>query len=296
VFEFEGQKIDRPDRPEAGGLVVSNNYFNLMQVHPLRGRLFLEQDGRSGPPTAVVNQSFAAKFWPQGGAVGRRVRIVDEHSAGTWLTVVGVVPDILQNFRQNLERDPLLYLPFAEKPERQTFLVVRTGVRPGTLTDALRREVQKIDPTLPLYDVRTLDEHIAENRLTVSLFGAICSLFAAIATLLAAIGLYAVVAHAVNRRTQEIGLRLALGATHRDIARLVFAQGFRPLVPGLVAGLMLALGVTRVLRTSLMGVSPTDPITFAGTVSVLIAAALLGCAVPARRAIGVDPMAALRQE
>jgi putative ABC transport system permease protein len=295
-FEFEGRSIDRLHRPEAGGLVVSDDYFQLMQVRPLRGRLFVDADGKSQPPAAIINQSFAAKFWPRGEVLGRRVRIVDEHSGGTWLTVVGVVPDILQNFRQNLERDPLIYLPFAQKPQRRTFLVVRATVPPQTLTDAIRREVRKIDAGLALYDVRTLDEHIAENRLTVNLFGAICSVFAGIATLLAATGLYAVIAHAVNRRTQEIGLRLALGATRRDIARLVFGQGIWPLVPGLVAGLALALGVTRLLRIVLVGVSPTDPLTFAGAVSVLIVAALLGCAVPARRAMRVDPIVALREE
>ncbi|HXW55155.1 MAG TPA: ABC transporter permease [Candidatus Cybelea sp.] len=296
AFEFEGRSVNPIDRPEAGGLVVSTDYFELMQVRPLRGRLFLDTDGKSGPPAVIVNQSFAAKFWPLRDVLGGRLRIVDEHSAGTWLTVVGVVPDILQNFPQNLERDPLIYLPFAQRPDRRTLLMVRTSVPPQTVTDAIRREVQKMDAGLPLYDVRTLDEHIAQNRLTVNLFGGICSVFAGIATVLAATGLYAVIAHAVNRRRQEIGLRFALGATRRDIARLVFGQGIRPLVPGLVAGLALALGLTRLLRTLLVGVSPTDPATFAGAVSVLIAAALVGCAVPARRAMRVDPIVALRQE
>jgi ABC-type antimicrobial peptide transport system permease subunit len=114
----------------------------------------------------------------------------------------------------------------------QVFLVARTGVPPATLTDAFRREVQRVDENLPVYDVRTLENRIAEGRLTVSMFGAICTIFALVATLLAAIGLHAVIAHAVSQRTREIGLRMAIGATRRDIVRLVFAQGIRPLVPG----------------------------------------------------------------
>jgi len=142
--------------------------------------------------------------------------------------------------------------------------------------------------------VRTLQNRIAEGRLTVSLFGAICSIFAGVATMLAAIGLYAVIAHAVSQRSREIGLRMAIGASRRDVARLIFAQGIRPLVPGLAVGLLLALAATRLLRVALVGVSPADPLTFVTIVVVLTVAALLGCLAPARRALRVDPVVALR--
>ena len=295
-FQFEGRMDDPAHRPEAGGLVVSNNYFQLMQVQAARGRLFSATDGKSGPPVAIVSQTFAEKFWPNGEALGKRVRVIDDRSQGPWLTVVGVVPDILQNFRDYLKHDPLIYIPFLEIPQRQIFLVARTAVPPANLADTFRREVQELDANLPVYEVRTLENRIAENRLSVSLFGAMCSVFASIATALAAIGLYAVIAHAVNRRTQEIGLRIALGATRRDVFRLVAAQCVRPLLPGVTVGVLLALAATRVLRTALRGVSPSDPVTFAGTLAVLLLAALLGCAVPARRAARVDPMVALRHE
>ncbi|HXN21142.1 MAG TPA: ABC transporter permease [Candidatus Dormibacteraeota bacterium] len=295
-FEFEGRSKDAAQSPEAGGLVVSNNYFQTMQVQPHRGRLFLDADGVAGPPVVVVNESFAAKFWPGEDALGKHTRVMEERLAGPWLTVVGVVPDILQNFRQNLQHDPLIYLPFAKKPQRQIFLVARTGVPSETLADAFRREVQRVDENLAVYDVRTLENRIAESRLTVTLFGAICSIFAGVATMLAAIGLYGVIAHAVSQRRQEIGLRMAIGATRRDIVRLVLAQGIRPLVPGLAIGLLLALTVTRLLRVALVGVSPSDPLTFVGIVFVLMFAAGLGCLIPARRATRVDPMIALRYE
>ena len=295
-FEFEGRTIDPAQPPEGGGLVVSNNYFQTMQVQPRRGRLFLDADGVAGPPVVVVNETFAAKFWPGEDALDKRFRILDDHLPGPWLSVVGVVPDILQNFRQHLQRDPLIYVPYAEKPDRQVFLVARTLVPPATLADAFRREVQRLDENLAVYEVRTLESRIAESRLTVSLFGAICSIFAVVATVLAAIGLYGVIAHAVSRRTQEIGLRMAIGASRRDIVRLVLAQGIRPLVPGLAVGLLLALAASRLLRVALVGVSPNDPATFVGIVIVLTSAVALGCIVPARRASRIDPLIALRYE
>jgi putative ABC transport system permease protein len=295
-FEFEGRTTDPAQPPEGGGLIVSNNYFQTMQVQPRRGRLFLDADGVAGPPVVVVNENFAAKFWPGEDALGKRVRVLEEHFPGPWLTVVGVVPDILQNFRPNLQRDPLIYVPYAEKPDRQVFLVARTLVPPATLADAFRREVQRVDENLAVYEVRTLENRIAESRLTVSLFGAICSIFAGVATVLAAIGLYGVIAHAVSQRTQEIGLRMAVGASRRDIVRLVLTQGIRPLVPGLAIGLLLALAASRLLRVALVGVSPNDPVTFVGIVMVLTSAVALGCIVPARRATRIDPLIALRYE
>jgi predicted permease len=295
-LDLEGRNFDPQQRPEADALIVSNDYFELMQVQAKRGRTFTSSDGEAGPPVAVVNETFAAKYWQEGDALGKRLRLVDGNSEGKWLTVAGVVPDILQNFRNNLEHDPLVYVPFAESPQRQVAVMARTKVPPATLADAVRREVQGIDSNLPAYDMKTLDERIAETRLTVSLFGAICAVFAAIATLLAAVGLYGVMAHAVSRRTQEIGLRMALGARRGAIAKLVVAQCSWPLAVGLAIGLVLAAGASRALGAMLVGVSPNDPLTFAGTVAVLVTAAALGCVVPALRAMRVDPMVALRYE
>jgi putative ABC transport system permease protein len=295
-LEFDSRRNDPAQPPESGGLVVSNDYFQTMQVQPRHGRLFLDTDGVAGPPIAVVNESFVAKFWPGEDPLGKRVRLTEAHLPGPWLTVVGVVPDILQNFRKNLQHDPLVYVPFAEMPERQVFLVARTLVPPATLADAFRREVQRVDENLAVYEVCTLENRIAESRLTVSLFGAMCSIFAGVATVLAAIGLYGVIAHAVSQRTQEIGLRMAIGANRRDIVRLVLAQGIRPLIPGFAIGLLLALAATRLLRVALVGVSPSDPLTFVGIVIVLTSAVALGCLVPARRASRIDPLIALRYE
>ena len=291
--EFQGKTNDSRQLPEIGALIVGNNYFQTLQVGARAGHLFTDSDGTSGPPVVVVNESFAAKFWPNEDALGKRLRLVED-SPGPWLTVVGIVPDILQNFRSNLEHDPALYVPFGEKPERQVYVVARTAVLSATLTSAFRREVQRADANLAAYDIRTLDQRIAENRLGPALFSSMWSIFAAVATILAAIGLYAVVAHAVSQRTREIGLRIALGATRRDIARLVFAQAIRPLAPGLIIGFLLALAAGRILPFVLVGVSSSDPLTFTAILAVLISAAALGCLLPARRATRVDPVSALR--
>jgi ABC-type antimicrobial peptide transport system permease subunit len=159
---------------------------------------------------------------------------------------------------------------------------------------AFRQAVQSLDENLPVYDVHSLDDRIAQKRLDRGIFVALFTIFAGIALLLASVGLYAVVAHSVSQRTREIGLRMAVGGTARDIVRLVFAQGLRQVVIGLIIGLIAAFGVTRVLRAVLVGVSPSDPVTFLAVAVVLMLAGVLGCAIPARRAIRVDPVVALR--
>jgi len=172
--------------------------------------------------------------------------------------------------------------------------VARTRISPTALVKAFRQEVKALDENLPVYDVRSLDDRIAQKRLNTGVFVALFSIFAAIALLLASVGLYAVVAHSVSQRTREIGLRMAVGGTARDIVQLVFAQGLRQVAIGLVIGLIAAFSVTRVLRAVLVGVSPSDPVTFLAVAVVLMLAAVLGCAIPARRAVRVDPVVALR--
>jgi ABC-type antimicrobial peptide transport system permease subunit len=177
---------------------------------------------------------------------------------------------------------------------RQAYLVARTRTPPAALAQAFRIEVQRMDDALPVYEVRSLDNRIAENRLTTSLFGAICTVFAGVALVLASIGLYSVASHSVSQRMQEFGIRLAVGGTGRDILRLVIRQSLRPLLYGLLAGLPLAFAVTQGLRALLAGVSPGDPLTLLAAALVLIVAGVAGCAIPARRAIRVDPVVVLR--
>jgi predicted permease len=295
-YELEGKPPDPAHAPRIGGIVVSPAYFPVMRVRPRLGRVFTDLDGVAGAPVVLVNESFAERFWPRENALGKHLRLVKNLAPQPWLTVIGVLPDILQDFRGPLQHDPLIYLPYAEEPQREMFVVAKTRVPPRTLTDAFRRTVQSIDSNLPVYDVRTLEDRLAQSRLAVNVVGGMFGVFAAIALVLAVVGLYAVVAHSISQRRQEIGVRMAIGGTRPDILRLVYAQAMRPLLFGIAVGLPAAFVVSHVLRIMLVGVSPSDPLTFCTAVLVLAAAGIAGCAIPARRAVRVDPIVALRYE
>jgi putative ABC transport system permease protein len=284
--EVEGARSTPPVRLNA--LVVDENYFDTLAVRMRRGK--------ASQASAIVNESFAAQFWKGEDPIGKRVRRVTEHGVQPWMTVVGVATDVQQNRMSPLERNPLVYLPYDAEPQRSVYVIARTTVPPASLVGAFRRAVQGLDENLPAQDVLALDDFIAHQRLNNTAFGNLFSIFAAIALVLAWVGLYAVVAHAVSRRTQEIGIRMAMGGTRGNIFGLVVKQGMRQVMTGFIVGLPLAILVTRVLSRGLVGVSPTDPATYAGVAIVLGIAGLLGCAIPARRAVRVDPLAALRHE
>jgi predicted permease len=297
AYELEGAPpADSRHRPDTPALIVGADYFRAMQVQPRRGRAFTESDGAAGVPVAIVNQSFASRHWPAEQPLGKRLRLVKANLPQAWLTVVGVVPDILQNNSNWVQRDPILYLPYRQEPQRHLVILARTLVPAASLGDTFRRTVQAVDQDLPVRDVITLEDQLALMHWPVRVFGSMFAIFALMALALASVGLYAVIAHAVSQRTHEIGVRVALGASAGGILRLVLAQGMRQMAIGLAAGLAAALGITRVLSALLVGVSPTDPVTFVTVALVLIASALLGCAIPARRAMLVDPVVALRDE
>ena len=294
-YQFEGQPPADPNHQSfTAGLVVGPDYFRVMQVRARQGRMFSESDGIAGSPAVIVNESFAAKAWPGEKPIGKRLRLVSGPTPQPLLAVVGLVPDIQQNFQRPLERAPMIYLPYAAEPQREMVLVARTTVPPSTLGEPFRGEVQRLDENLPVYEVKTLEEVIALSRGDAGVFVVLFSIFAGVALLLASVGLYAVVAHSVSQRTREIGVRMAMGGTASDIIRLVFWQGMRRIVVGLAIGFPLAGAVTFVLRAVLVGVAPGDPLSLAGAALVLILAGLFGCAIPARRAVRVDPVVALR--
>ena len=297
-YELEhSQPTDEKRRPSLAAVVIGPDYFRVMGLTPLRGRVLTDADGRTGAtPVALVNQRFAQKFWPGDEAVGKRVRIFDGKNADPWLTIVGVVPNILQNDLSVSENDPILYLPYRHKPQRDMSIMARTVVPPGSLGTAFRREVQALDEDMPLYALRTLEERLALNYWAQQVFGTLFAIFAGIALVLASVGLYAVIAHSVSQRTQEIGVRMALGASAPNILQLIFMQGITQLGIGLAVGIAAAFGLTRVLSALLVHVSPTDPATLAMVALVLAAAATLGCLIPARRAMRLDPVLALRHE
>ena len=295
--EPEGAAVSDSNHALPGSaLLVDADYFRTLQIRLRRGRPFTEQDGVAGPGVAIVNETLAARYWPGEDPIGKRLRRIGAAEPQPWLTVVGVAPDNPQNFQRLLEHDALIYLPYAAQRRESVYFLARTAVPPGTLSQAFPRAVQSLDENLPAQEVSALEDRISRKRLDVTAFGMLFSIFAAVALVLACIGLYAVIAHAVSRRTQEIGVRMAMGARRDQIVALVLAQGIRQVAMGLAVGLPLAFAVTRVLRGLLEGVSPGDPWTFAGVIAVLLLAGLLGCGIPATRALRVDPVVALRSE
>jgi predicted permease len=296
-YEFEGvPTVDPHRRPTLSALVIGPDYFRAVGVRPQSGRVFSDADGVSGPPVAIVNQSFAGKFWPGQDPIGKRLRFFIAGAPEPWLQVVGVVPNIVQNDISPRQIDPLIYIPYRQKPQADMAIVARTVVPPGTLATAFRREIQAVDSDLPIYNLWTMQERLERNYWFYRVFGVLFVIFAGIALFLASIGLYAVMAHSVSQRTQEIGVRMAMGATARTILRLLFTQGMLRVAVGVAIGLVGAFAVTRVLKAILVQVAPSDPMTFATASVVLAIAAALGCWIPTRRAMRVDPMVALRHE
>jgi predicted permease len=294
-YELPGAPADEQRRPTLWAVIIGSNYFQTMRAAVLAGREFTSSDVASGVPVVIVNQQFAAATWPGEAPLGKRLRLFDGSTPEAWLTVVGVVSNIVQNDRTGRQTDPLIYVPYRQKPRNMTVLA-RTRVPPATLGTAFRREIQEMDADVPIIGVGTLAARLARNYAGHRLNGALFVMFAAIALLLASIGLYAVVAHSVSQRTQEIGIRTAMGARSRDIVTLVLRQGMLPVSIGLAAGLATALAVMPFLRSQLVGVSPIDPVAFAAADGVLAFAAALGCWIPARRAARVDSVVALRSE
>jgi putative ABC transport system permease protein len=282
-------------RPKLSALKISPAYFRTLKASLLAGREFNDTDVASAVPVAIVNQLLAAEFWPGEDPLGKRLRFFNRNAPGPWLTVVGVVANIIQNDSNRQRFDPVVYMPYRQDPGGGAWVLVRTRVRPESLANAFRGEVRALDSELPLYGPMPIAERM-ERFWDSRFYGGLFLIFAAVALLLASIGLYTVIAHAVSQRTQEIGIRLAIGATGRDILRLVFGQGMIPLGIGMVIGLAASLAVNRVLKSVLVQVSPYDPVTLAIASAVLICAALLGCLIPARRAMRVDPAVALRNE
>ena len=274
---------------------VSPDYLATLDVSLLRGRLFSRQDSRTAPHVAIINETFARRFWPHNDVVGKRFQFGDGRFADPWVTVVGVARDMRRN---GLEQEPLpqVFLPFEQLPSRGTDFVVRTNADPVELAPTIRREVASLDRSVPVYRVSTLEQRLTETIAPRRFETLLLGLLAATALLLAAIGLYGLLHYAVAQRIPEIGIRLALGASRREVLILVLRESLSLAALGLLVGMLGALGLTRTLSSLLYGVTSTDPVTFAVVPLLLAAVALLASAKPAWQAINVDPIVALRYE
>jgi predicted permease len=296
-YELEGASpADEQSRPTLSAVTVGPGYFRTMGASLLSGRDFNETDGFSTPLVAIVNQRFARRFWPGENVLGKRFRLFMGNSPEAWLTVVGVVSNILQSDMARPELNALVYLPWRQMGAGDMNVLVCSTVPPGSLRTIFRNEVHALDSDMPIFGPYTLIERLQTRYWDKARYTGLFLIFALIALLLASVGLFAVIAHSVSRRTQEMGIRMALGAAARDMLSLVFREGMLPVGIGLLIGLAASLGVNRVLKAELVQVSPGDPVTLIAVSAVLILSAALGCWIPARRAMRVDPAVALRHD
>ncbi len=295
-FAVEGETYERDqDHPTARFVRATPGYFEAFRVELLEGRAVDAADRPGSLPVVVVNESFAARYFPEGSPLGRRIRMGTGEDADEWLTVVGVAPDMHLSGVENEEPEGF-YVPLAQSDQRFTSLILRTPGGAGDLAARLPEVVASVDRDIPLYWVRSLEESIARENWFYGVFGTLFMVFGAAALFLASVGLYGVMAASVSRRTQEMGIRMALGAQPADVRRLVLHQGMLRIAIGVAFGLLLAAGLSRLLDLLLFEVEPWDPAIFAAVVAVLAATGLAASWVPALRATRVDPMTALRYE
>ncbi len=280
--------------PEANLRVTTAGYLEALRVPLLQGRTFGDQDIEGAQPAVIVNQTMAHRFWPGQSVLGKRLQLSDAGPTDPWLTVVGVAGDVRED-SLDTESRPQVYLPFPQRPFRGGSLVltVRSSRQPAGLSRALRNTVRALDPNLPVYNVRTLNEIVANSLGAKRLTLVLLSIFGVTSLFLAGLGIFASLAQLVNNRQQEIGVRMALGAQVQTVVRLFVAHGLRLAAIGIAVGLFSALFTSRVLSSLVYGVSTSDPLTFAGIAVLFGVIAMLASYIPARRAARVDPVVAL---
>jgi putative ABC transport system permease protein len=294
--EAEGQAGDAEHSPTVLTLTIGPAYFRTLRANLFAGRDFTETDRPAGTAAAIVNERLAREHWPGADPLGKRLRLLDGKTIGPWLTVVGVAPEISQNGPRRRGLDTIVYVPFAQNPAPGMTVIARTRVRPEALAHEFRQEMQTVEARAVVFGPVSMNERLRSNYWSSGLYGTLFLIFAAVALSMASVGLFAAIAYSVGRRTKEIGIRMAIGATRRDIWGLVLREGMFPAGIGLVLGLGGTLVLNPVLKSVLVQVSPTDSIALAGSSAILLIAAALGCAIPARRATRIDPMSAIRHE
>jgi putative ABC transport system permease protein len=296
-FNIDGKPEPPPgQRPSADIARVSPDYFSVMGIHVLQGRVFDERDRLDAPRVCIIDETFARTHWPAENPLGKRVKfgaLADPQSP--WMEVVGQVAHV-KNYGVDEESRVELYLPFLQNTGSGFTLVVRTDNAAGVAADGMRAAMRAASPEIPLYGVRALDELVAERSAERRLAALLTSVFATVALVLAAVGIYGVMSYAVAQRTQEIGIRMALGAGQENILQMVMRNGAALALAGVAVGLLAAFLLARLISSLLFQTSAADPPTFSIVPLLLLAVALVASYLPARRAARVDPMVALRYE
>jgi putative ABC transport system permease protein len=295
-FSIEGRpNVPNQPPPIAYVIRVSQDYFRTLDIPLRRGRYFNVADSDGAPLVTIIDETAARQFFPNEDPVGKRINTGDEGDPA-WRQIVGVVGDVKYNGLAD-ETQPAMYQPSLQATSWNVFLIVKTeAADPLSLVSAVRNEISSLDPDLPVARVRTLEQHFATAVAPPRFSATLIAVFAALALILASVGIYGVISYSVTQRTHEIGVRVALGARSRDVLGLVVGQGMTLTMIGLGVGLGASFALTRLIKTLLFGVSPTDPLTFIVISALLTFVALSACFVPARRAAKVDPMVALRVE
>ncbi|HSV62592.1 MAG TPA: FtsX-like permease family protein, partial [Chthoniobacterales bacterium] len=289
---IEGRQTQSNEAPLVDESIVSPEYFHLMGMTLRRGRMFTDQDKDDVEAVAVINESMAQTLWPDEDPIGKHISL--SRRAPAWTTIVGIVANARTESIENTNI-PLIYTSLYQRGAKHLAIFLRGHMDAAAIPEQVRKQVQSIDPTLPVFSAEMLTETVSasldQRRFSLEIVG----LFALTALLLAAIGIYGVLSYLVNERAHEIGIRLALGAARTNILQMVLGQGLRLALTGAAVGLVGAIVVSRLIASLLYGVRPTDPLTFAGVAILFLGVAVLACYLPARRATKIDPMIALRE-
>ena len=315
--DIEGAEVEPGREPGLFFAGVTAHYLDALGVTAVRGRTFTAAEAETRSGVAVINVSMARRhFAPRDGsgvpplapnrlasagelgaieAIGRRFRLIDDPSAG-WFTVIGVVPDVMIEEVGEREVTPAAFVPYPYQPTPNTGIVVRAAGDAAALTPQIREAIRASDPALPVFAASSMDELRRKGFWQYALFGQMFGTFGVLALVLAVVGVYGVLSFSVSQRTQEFGVRMALGAEASDVRRMMIRQGLRLAAVGIAIGVAGAFGVTRLIGTLLYDVTPTDPLSFAAVVALMLGVAAVAAYLPARRATKVDPMVALRAE
>ena len=298
-FIIEGRPPLSPgDEPELYSRTVAGDYFRTMRIPLLSGRDFTPQDREGSPLVGVINEAMARQYFPNGDAIGSRVRWARQEGEPQWITIVGIAGDVKHN-GLDLPEEPAIYAPYAQLTQpwkRWMSVVVRSNGDPQTIANMVKGQIWTIDKELPVTKVRTMTEVMAASVASQRFMMLLLGIFAAVALALATVGIYGLMSYSITERTHEIGIRMALGAQARDVLGMVVGQGLKLILVGISVGLVGAFALTRIMSSLLFGVSTVDPVTFVAVSVVLAVVALAACYIPARRATKVDPMVALHYE
>jgi len=292
-IDIEGKPVENPsERQSAHFRIATAGYLETMRIPIVQGRAFGSEDRSDTAMVAVVSERFARRSWPGEDPLGRRFRYGTEE---TWLSVIGVSGDVLHDWFLQ-EPQPTFYVPMEQAPRLGLFLAIRTLGAPEEVTAGVRAQVLRVDADQPIFNARTMRTLLSERLIGLKYAATVMGIFGAIALILSAVGIYGVMAYSVSRRTHEIGLRVALGAAHRDVLKLTVGRALRTTALGIGIGLVLAFFIGRLMESTLFGVVQLDGLTFGVLATTLALVSLLAAYIPARRALAVDPAIALRVE